>query len=227
MMQVAIPSLSNIPQPVEAIAKADVAKYPDYYSPPHRVPRPVPRHVPKNAPSRSSVQQRTTTANSTAGTFYGARNEGDPWEIVQRAFGRPGATLKPPSGTARADIQSGAIAEAALVRKLEQQRSTGSGRRRAQRGAVEEAERIVRSPKQPKVPTYAAYDYKGISDRQNQAVDRRRAMAKRVAAAATATLAGIGVAKAINSFRGGGRGGGFHKRALTFRPGDKGLRTAF
>lgn len=62
------------------------------------------------------------------------------------------------------------------------------------------------------------WDYRGISDRQNAATDRRRAAAK----AAAATAAAVGTGYLIRrGFGGGGRGGGFHRPARTFRPGER------
>lgn len=216
--------IPNLVPDVVAQAEADVAKYPDVSSPPHRIPKGNPGAAPDSARAGGRATSRAASKALEAATS--SQKVGDPFKTVQNAFGRPGSGSGAPPNSAGADVASGRLAEAALVRSLERSRGRGSARRTEQGRAVEEAERIVRAPKQPKVPVRSNYDYDAISRRQNRAQDRARDLAKR---AAVAGLAAAGTAYIIRSFSGGGRGGGFHRQASTFRGGrgDLGFRTAF
>lgn len=116
-----------------------------------------------------------------------------------------------------------AVAENALAQAYQQRSNERSGRSRSTYQPVDEGER---SPRGAKPRNQPLWDYKGIADRQNRETDRNRALtAGRVGAAIAAAAGTAYVASKI--IGGGGRGGGFHKPALTFRPGDKAFRTAF
>lgn len=121
--------------------------------------------------------------------------------------GASGGSSPPP--TAGAEIGSAGIAESAIVKRLTELQPSGGARRREQRGAVEEAERIVRAPKQPPVPTRS-----GINVTPSRAHDTG------ISTTRIAIAVGIGVGAVVigGAILAGGRGGGFH-RPSNLKPG--------
>lgn len=233
----------EIPEPVKIVEA--VAKIPE----PVEVadPRVVTRSVPAGQPSRSvtvrpaghGVTTRTASkaarvramnqvvkdsrARDNARTI--ARNLGrklvrkdrfSPWILVNQVIaigaGSLGAGTKgprPPGPSARAELMSTAVvAESWLARDVG--RSSARGRlRREQREAVEEAGRIAQGARN--------------RARARQKAKRARALAYGVAAASATAAAATAI------YSGGGRGGGFHRQASTFRGGrgDLGARVGF
>lgn len=139
------------------------------------------------------------------------------------------ASLKSPSGggprsgpTAGAETASGAIAESAIIRRLQELSPAGGPRRREQGEAVKEAERIVRPPPNIVPPREregqeVQSGSRPISTRSISAFDETGFS---ISAQRIAIAVGIGVGAVVigGAVIAGGRGGGFHRPAV-LRPG--------